>query len=271
MKHALCVLLTGVASACVAAIPVLAADAGTLSYPPPPPPPPGGPLYAPVSMVTGDVAAGIGHWSDSYDSAFEVLGAGRIDFPLHGGSPWHITGEVFGAALFYDPTVTAVAGALHAYHKTEQYAHGVYVSGQGQGGGGSSATAWGAGVEGAAFMGNTTLVGRLGHYWYGGDASGASWFAEGIARFYATPNTKLAGIAAWQSDPSLVMLAGGIEHLFAGSNISGLGRVAWFTADGNYSAWELMIGAKVMFGRPGTTLQQHDWDIPFAEGTAINF
>ncbi len=247
----------------------LAADVGTYAYPPPPP---GSPVYAPVSMVTGDIAAAVGYWSDSYDAAGEILGAGRVNFPLQGGSNWYVTAEVFGAAAFFDPTETAILGALHAYHKTEQYAHGVYISAQANSWGGYSQTAFGGGVEGAAFMGNTTLVGRLGYYGAGGDfAPPPFWSAEAIARFYVNPNTKLAGIAAWQSDPGLFMLAGGIEHLFAGSNISGLGRIAWFNGEGGYNAWELMVGAKMMFGRPGTTLQQHDWDIPFAEATAINF
>ena len=253
----------------LAAPQAFAADSGQLYYPPGPPAIDSA-VYAPASMVTGDVAVGGSLWGGDGDSAFEVLGAGRVDFPLHGGSPWHMTAEVFGAAAFFDPTETTFLGAIHGYHKTEQYAHGLYAAASGFGAGDFSVNTFGVGVEGAAFMGNTALVGRVGHYWFGGDAVGSSWWAEGIGRYYVTPNTKLAGILSWQNNPNVFMLAAGVEHLFSGSNISGLGRTAWFTGDG-YSAWELMIGAKLMFGRPGTTLQQHDWDIPFAEASAINF
>jgi hypothetical protein len=247
--------------------PVLAAEPGL--YYPPGPPAIDSTVYTPASLTTGDVSIAGGLWGYSDFSAFQLLGAGRLNVPLQGG-PWNITGEVFGGGLFSDPMQTVLLGALHAYHKTDQYAHGVYASATGWAG--PSAHSFALGVEGAAFMGNTTLVGRLGHHWGDGLIVPSSyWTAEGIVRYYVTPDTKLAGIVAWESDPGTVMLAGGIEHLFAGTSMTGFARVSWFAGGGQPDVWEVLGGARFFFHRPGTTLQQHDWDIPFAEATVVNF
>jgi hypothetical protein len=249
----------------LAAPQALAADSGQLYYPPGPPAIDSA-LYAPASMVTGDISVAGGWWS-GYEAA-EVLAAGRVNVPLQGG-PWNLTGELFGTALFVDPTFTEFLGAAHLYRKTDQYAHGVYASATGFAEGGLSGHEIGLGVEGAAFMGNTTLVGRLGHNW--GDGYGY-WSAEGILRYYINPNTKLAALVGWAggSSSNEWMLAGGIEHLFSGTNMTGFARIARFT-DGSDGVWELTGGARFFFHRPGGTLQQHDWDIPFAEATVVNF
>lgn len=249
----------------VAASQAQAADGGQLYYPPGPPAIDSS-VYAPTPIVTADISVAGGWWS-GFEAA-EALAAGRVNVPLQGG-PWNLTGELFGTALFVDPTFTEFLGAAHLHYKTHAFAHGVYATAVGFGASGSSAHEIGLGVEGAAFLGNTTLVGRLGHNW--GDGY-AYWSAEGILRYYITPNTKVAGIVGWAGGSwTEWMLAGGIEHLFAGTNISGFGRIARFTDGTGDGAWELTAGARFFFHRPGTTLQQHDWDIPFAEATVANF
>lgn len=247
-----------------------AAASDVLSYPPGPPSA-GSPVYAPASLVTGDVSLGVGWLDENGDGAFELLGAGRVNAPLQGG-PWNLTGEIWGGVWFQDPTFAEVVGAAHLYYKTDRFAHGVYAAATGYGESGYRGHELSVGVEGAAFMGSTTLVGRLGYN--AGNNTGGSydyWSAEGIVRYYVTPNTKLAGIVAWWSDGGGWMMAGGFEHLFAGTNMTGFARAAWFTEGGGYDGWELLGGARFFFHRPDTTLQQHDWDIPFAEATVVNF
>lgn len=243
-----------------------------LTYPAPAIPPAGNPVYAPVSLVTGDISLGLGWFDEDGYGAFELLGAGRINAPLQGG-PWNLTGEIWGGAWFQDPTFGEVLGAAHLYYKTDRFAHGVYAGWAGYGESGYSGHEIAIGVEGAAFMGNTTLVGRFA-YNFGDNNGGGSydyWSAEGILRYYVTPNTKLAGIVGWWSDDGGWMLGGGVEHLFAGTNVTGFARANWFTEGGGYDSWEVLGGARFFFHRPGTTLQQHDWDIPFAEATVVNF
>lgn len=246
----------------------LAADAGQLYYPPGPPAIDSN-VYSPAPIVTGDLSITGGWWWDNEDDDGGILaGAGRVNVPLQGG-PWNLTGEIAGLGYFWDgESYRELLGAVHLHHKTDRFAHGVYGTAIGYGWTGTETFyATGLGVEGAAFLGDTTLVGRLGHYWDDGDTY---WTAEGIVRHYLTPNTKLAGIVAWAS-PGEWMLAAGAEHLFDSVPFSGFARAAYFGESGGYNWWELTVGARLFFHRLGGTLQQHDWDIPFAEATVANF
>ena len=260
MKRIVCAF---VGAGCAAGT-ALAADVGLVTYPPPPV---GDPVYSHASGMSGDISIAGGWWGDNYDDRGGVFaGAGRLNVPLQGG-PWNVTGEIAGIGYTLNgDSEREFLGAAHVYHKTSQFAHGVYASAVGYGWGGSPIySAWGLGIEGAAFMSNTTLVGRLGHYW---DEGYSYWSAEGIARYYVTPNTKLAGLAAWTDGDW--MAAAGIEHLFSGTPMTGYARVAYFDAGSSYNWWELMAGVRFLFHGP-KTLQQHDWDIPFAEATVVNF
>lgn len=258
----------GVVGAVVAVLGATAgAAAGDFLVYPPTPPPISDPIYAPVTLVTGDAAGAAGWWGGDGAGAFEVIGTGRVNVPLAGGA-WNMTAEVYGSASFEDPTFTEFAGAAHLFHRTSQFAHGVFVSGAAYGAGGYSGTELGLGIEGAAFMPNSALVGRLGYFTGNDGDSYDYWFAQGIGRYYVTPNTKLAGIVGWFSDPGSFMLAAGAEHLFEGTSVSAFGRAAWFDND---STWEAVGGARFFFKQPGTTLEQHDRDIPFSEATVVNF
>ena len=267
-KLATGILGAGAVGLALAATGARASD--VLTYPAPAIPPAGNPVYAPVSLVTGDISLGLGWFDEDGYGAFELLGAGRINAPLQGG-PWNLTGEIWGGAWFQDPTFAEVLGAAHLYYKTDPFAHGVYAGWACYGESGTAATK-SPSASSAGFMSNTARSAGLPQL-RGQQRRRQLRLLERRRHppLLRDAGTKLAGIVGWWSDDGGWMLGGGVEHLFAGTNVTGFARANWFTEGGGYDSWEVLGGARFFFHRPGTTLQQHDWDIPFAEATVVNF
>jgi hypothetical protein len=244
------------------ALPAVAAD--VLSYPSLPPIT--DPIYAPASLVTGDAALGLTYYSEPGYNALDLLGDARINMPVSGN--WYVTGEVFGLTALKAPRYYELAAAAHLYHKTPQYAHGAFIGGVAYGESGYSGSEVTVGVEGAAFMTNSTWIGQLG-YAAGNDGGNYDyWWVTGIGRYYVTPNTKLAGAIGW-SNPDALAVSAGVEHLFDGTDISLFGNALYYT-EGSFNSWQVTGGVRFFFHRPGGTLQQHDWDIPFTLGPQVN-
>jgi hypothetical protein len=266
-------LSTGVVGILGAACVVLGASAAAagdiLSYPTSDVPQAGSPVYAPVPMITGDALVGLSYYSEPGYNTFQLLGGIRANVPL-GDGRWNITGELAASTAFKAPNFNQVVGGLHLYHKTPQFAHGVFAEGLWYGETGFNGTEVGAGVEAAAFLTNAALVGRATFHW--GDNSDGTydyWSLQGIGRYYLTPNTKLVGMIEWWS-PDGFAAGAAAEHLFSGTNISAFATAAW-AGEGDESAWQALLGARFLFHAQGKTLQQHDWDLPFSSVAGINF
>jgi hypothetical protein len=239
----------------------LASD--VLNYPAAPPPI-GSPVYAPASMITGDATVGLTYYAEPDDdySVWDIFGSGRINVPL-GGGPWYITGEIFGLAALNEYKYREFLGAAHLYHKTPQYAHGVYVAGLGYSEVGFNGHELQTGVEGAAFLGQFTLTGALGYTWGDNDDGAYSgWDVLGMATYYLTPNTSLAGAVELWGSGSGWALGARAEHMITGTDMSVFGNASWATEDGD-EWWQATAGLRFFFHNPNATLQQHDWDIPF--------
>ena len=236
--------------------------ADLLTYPAAPPAS-GSPVYAPTSMVTGDIGLAIAYVSfDSYDSG-EFVGDARVNIPLWAG--WNEEIEVGGLAEFIDNGYTAIGAFSHTYYKNQQFAAGFVL-------GGSSLDDDGvftAGVEAAAFLPTTTFLGVLAYNW-GSGGTPDFWLATGEARWYWNPNTKLAGSVTYTDWNNAWMLTAGAEHRFDGTQFSLFGSGTYYTND-NDDGYELLAGGRWFFDQPGQTLQGHDHEIPFAVARDVSY
>ena len=250
----------------VLATPAFAAD--VLTYPATLPPS-SSPVYAPASMVTAEIGQAIAYisWDDDdnsfdYDSG-EFVGDARVNIPLWAG--WNETVEVGGLAEFVDDGYTAIGAFSHTFYRNQQFAAGFVLGGSNLDGDG----VFTAGVEGAAFLPQTTWVGLLSYNWGSGGIPDF-WLASGEVRWYWNPNTKFSGIVSYADWDSAWMLTAGLERRFDGTQFSLFGSASYLTNDfGN--GYELLAGGRWFFDQSGQTLQGHDSEIPFATARAVSF
>lgn len=248
------------AAATLAVSPALAAD--VLVYPAAPPPSTS-PVYAPTSMITADVTGALG-WAGTngnLDSdSFSGLAAARINIPLGAGG-WNQEFEVGGLWMFNGDA--SVAGIFsHTYYKNPAAALG-FVAGyaaldpfsSGSFGLGT------VGAEGAIFMPNATVLGKV---TYNFPESGSEFWNLAVeGRYYFTPNTKLTGAASWFDINDTWVLSTALEHRWTGTGFSNFIQASYMPNSVSDN-WALLVGVRGLFDNPGSTLQSHDWEIPFS-------
>lgn len=247
------------AAATLAATPVLAAD---LSYPAAPPPS-SSPVYSPASMVTGDISLGLG-WAGTnggLDSdSISGFAAGRLNIPF--GAGWNETLEAGGLWMFNGD---ASAGGIfsHTYYKDPAWGGGFVLgySAVDPFSSGSSGV-FTAGVEGVVFLPNASLLGKATYNW-ADSAANDFWNLAFEGRYYFTPNTKLTGGVSWFDLNDTWVLSAALEHRWAGTGISNYISAAYLPSSVSDS-WSLLVGIRFLFDQPGSTLQGHDWQIPFS-------
>ena len=232
------------------------------------PPPSGSPVYAKQSMVSGDALAAIGYfwWDDDtnrYDSdTGEAWGAARLNIPVVGTLNQEF--EVSGLAGFESDSYYTYSAFSHTYFKTERSAVGLLLGGSSFDGDGGFTL----GGEGAVFLPSATFLGLLAYTW--ADGFPDFWTAATEARWYWNADTRLSGAVAYNDLNSAWALTAGLEHRLANTPISLFGDGTYSTND-NGHGWEVFAGGRLLFGKPGQTLQGHDHDVPFAASRAITF
>lgn len=221
-------------------------------------------------MIVGhlELGAGIVDHSDCSDCSHGggiFVGAGRANLPL--GHLWNLEIETGGGSWFSDGESTPAIGALaHLWRRLNSAAFGVFggvyndlfelVEGT-------------AGLEGKAYLGNVTF-GASGSYNWADDYY--YWMAVAGADFYPTPELRLSGEASYYegdvSGFSLEHWNGRVigEYHFPGTPLTGWVEAS-YTDYGDDFGHEVagIAGIRLLFAAPGTTLQQHDRDVPWRE------
>jgi hypothetical protein len=253
--------LTAVAAFGALSAPTLAAD---LSYPTTLPPS-DSPVYSPAPMVTGHLELGLGVLSigdfgeliDVSDTLGLATAFGRANIPLFGGG-WNLEVEIGGIAIFDEGDADAsLEGIGHFWARLPSAAVGAF--------GGATAffgTGVGTvGVEGEAYFGNVTLGAQTSYNW--SDFSDF-WQARGYADWYINPDFRLGGDIQYLAADSEDVWAftGDVEKRFTGTPVSLGGSLAYITADGE-DIWTAMVNARIFMDPAGSTLQQHDREVPF--------
>jgi hypothetical protein len=259
----------GLAAAALAAVPAFAADLPA-AYPAAPPPS-GSPVYSGQSLVTADVSLGLG-WSgvsgNGLDSdSFAGFAGGRVNIPFGGG--WNEELEAVGGGMFNGDS-WEIGTFSHTYYKNQSWAAGLLL-GWGWADRGSGTVDVGtAGVEGIVFLPNASVLGKIA--WVGGGDAPEDGVDVGIGgRYYFEPNTKLSGTIDYLSpgDGTWAFTAG-LEHRWAGTPFSAFVTGSYETVSAAPDTWGVMVGIRFAFDQPGSTLQSHDFEIPFTGSSRLH-
>lgn len=254
----------GLAAAVLVAAPAFAADL------PAAPPPSGSPIYSPAPMVTADISLAIGwaghDWTVNDDSATGFVG-GRVNIPFGGG--WNEELEANGAWMF-NGDGSAAGIFSHTYYKNQGWAGGLLLGYSWIDPGSNSSGIATVGVEGIVFMPHGSVLGKVA--WNGGGSGAIDDFVNvGVeGRYYFTANTKLTGaIDYYSTSPDAWQFTASLEQRWAGTPFSTFISGTYVTANSN-NMWGLLVGARFAFDQPGSTLQSHDYEIPFAASPAFH-
>jgi len=249
-------------AAVIVAAPAFAAD---LDYVPPA----GDPVYTPAPMsVVGHLELGLGLTSidtPAGDDDFGLFnGFGRVNIPF--GGTWNLEVETGGVAVFEDGDSVSGIGAYG--HLWTGFGGGRVgaLAGVEYSTGGFETTGV-VGLEGEVDL-NALTLGAQGTYRFGDDDFEA-WGLRGWADYYFTPNTKVGLDLAWSNfdfdfgDSDVWSVGLGAEHRFDNTPFSAFADVAYTDYDHGADGWSGMIGARIFLDNPGTTLQDHDRQVPF--------
>lgn len=262
----------GLAAFALVAGPALAADLPA-AYPASPPPS-GSPVYSPTSMVTGDISLALG-WAGTNghlnSDSFSGFAGGRANIPFSGA--WNEELEANGGWMF-NGNNSAAGIFSHTYYKNQAWAGGLLLgysginAGSAPFGSGSNGV-FTAGVEGVVFMPNTSVLGKVTYNW--ADAPMPDFWDVGIeGRYYFEPNTKVTGAIDYYSvNPNAWQFTAALEHRWSGTPFSTFASATYVTQGGG-NQWGLLIGARWAFDQPGSTMQSHDFEIPFAASPAFH-
>jgi hypothetical protein len=255
-------LMTTAAAAALFAGSAFAADLGM--YAPPAPPPPA------VPVVAGDIAIGMGLFSETYSGEGEdtynagiVTGVGRAAVPVSGSISFE--GEVTARSVFDDGEsyYNGFAAVGHLYTSNPTYAAGVF-------GGYASIIDYSGyviGGEANYYAGPFTLFAQVA-YWNGQD------YYDGILQgrlgghYYFNPDTRATLDLNYYSNnlADVWSAEGKLEHRFTGTNWSGFVSGGYVTDNypyGDWHAWTAKVGFSLLIDPPGSTLQSHDKAVPF--------
>jgi opacity protein-like surface antigen len=245
-------------SALAMATPALAADMSGPYLPPS-----GDPIYSPDPMVVGHLSIGVGiaDIDETDENVGLFTGAGRANIPFGAGT-WNLQLETGGGSFFQsDFSYSTIGAAAHLWTRLNGAAIGVF--------GGvnfpTGTTIGIVGLEGEAYLGPVTLGADGAYNW--GDGF-EFWTTRGWADIYATPN--------WRFGGELMYASGDIgdgwgasldtEYRFDNSPFSLWAEGAYTSVDDGGDVWAGLVGFRVFMDGAGTTLQQHDQQVPWDGG-----
>jgi hypothetical protein len=225
------------------------------------PPPSGSPLYNGTPLVAGDVSLAFGYAdaAPGLDGAV-LVGTGVVNVPLWAG--WNEDLEI--AEVIGDSrTDYGVFG--HTYFKTPRYAVGFVAGATKANGSGYDGTVVTVGGETAVFLPTATLAGQFLYSWGSGDTPD-SWSIGGEARWYMDPDTRLSGRLAWRGSDGDLLASAVAEHRFSGSMFTAFAAASYCSC----TAWDIVLGTRLIFSPAAPTLQDHDYRVPFAVGRPVS-
>jgi hypothetical protein len=226
------------------------------------PPASGSPIYSPNSMIAGDVSLAFG-WTGSNSAldknSFSGLAAGRVNIPF--GKAWNE--ELEASGLFGFSNSSHVAGVFsHTYYKNQAFAAGVLLGASGVNIFSKSSAVYTAGVEGVVFMPRGSVAGKVA---YNSAASIPSFWTFGAeGRYYFNSNTKVTGGVSYSpSSMNGWLLSAALEHRWTGTPFTGFTSVGYMPSSAG-DRWALLVGFRYLFDQKGSTLQSHDFEVPFS-------
>jgi hypothetical protein len=240
-------LLAGCAIAALGASGAFAADFGNGNdyYSPPPAQATG------AASVFGDVNLSATYFGGDIPDDFGLALGGSIVLPF--GNGWNAAIEHQLGYLF-DAHDWVAGGTGHLFYANQSWAAGIFL-------GLDSEDTYGGGAEAAAFVGNVDVIGKVGYF----DSSPDFWSADGAVNVYFDPNTAMStglggvwfdsGVDGWTADI-------GLEHRFNASPVSAFADLGWTNAGGG-DVYAGTVGARVVFGDAGPTLQDFNRRNPF--------
>ena len=250
-------------SALAIATPAMAADL----YTPYVPPAANDPIYSPQQMVVGHLQLGLGYadleeyiFDDDFSGVGVFEGAGRANIAF-GTMNFEI--ETGGFSFFSDgSSYSSIGAAGHLWTKLNGAAIGAFAAVNFP----TGATIGSVGLEGEAYLGNVTLGAQGGYNW--GDGGLDFWSAAGWADYYVTPDFRLGGeVDYFNSDGSNLWIAAlDTEYRFSGTPFSLWGEVSYSMPDGGSDVVAGLLGFRVFMDGAGTSLHQHDMDVPWDGG-----
>lgn len=172
-------------------------------------------------------------------------------FVLPFGNGWAVSVEGDTSYLFEaDDWQSAVTGNL--FYVAPTWAAGVFATA-------ATEDVYLLGGEAALFINNVDLVGELGYVFADTDAIDA--FVG--AYYYFNPNTYVGlelGSTWFDGGGDFQTASVGVEHLFAGTPLTGFVDAGWDNAGGDN--FQVTAGSRILFGGP-TTLQDYFRANPF--------
>ena len=121
------------------------------------------------------------------------------------------------------------------------------------------------GLEGEAYLGAVTLGADGAYNW--GDGYDL-WTTRGWADFYATPDWRFGGEFSYASGDIGDGWGAALdtEYRFSGTPFSLWGEGSYSTVNDGGDVWAGLVGFRVFMDGAGTTLQQHDREVPWDGG-----
>ncbi len=226
-------------------------------------PPSSSPFYSTASLYTGEVELGFAWATRKGVDITQWDATGRVAGPLGG---W-LKGEAEGfwlASTSGGNTVSGPGFVGHLYREEPTHVLGVV-------GGVTSIdgkTTSAIGVEGKAYFGQNTLTGQIAYLSVKDGKYNYTHFG-GQFDHYFTPDFKGAVNVTYfdrqDSSSDFFVATLGVEKRITGTSWSlfGSGVYARTTGTSPADMWGVRVGARVLFDQPGTTLQQHDREVPF--------
>lgn len=224
-------------------------------------------------MVMGHLELSLGWVGYYFDGNKEgdggvFKGAGRANVPFAGN--WNIELETGGNAYFYNGGGSS--SNIGAYGHLWTSLNGARIGAFG-GASFDLNTTTTVGVEGEIDAGSLTF-GAQGSYNFGEvfcctSGNGNFWGVRGWADAYLTPNTKLGADFSWWDGSDIIGLkiwtaSGTVEHRFANTPLSGFARVIYQNNDnGPDDTLTVSGGIRIFLDKRGTTLRDHDRQVPF--------
>lgn len=225
-------------------------------------PPASDPLYASTSLYAGDIELGF-TYAKQDDRTLQMFDAtGRLAGPLVG---W-VKGEVEGLGLHWtsdDYSASGFGVIGHLYKQDANYALGLVAGVLSMDN--TDETSYGFGIEGQAYLGQNVLSGQLAYA--SADEDYKFIAVSGQIGHYFNPDLKgtvsLTYVSPMEGEGTMFLASVGAEKRFTCWSLFASGSYE-HDSDGNDSdMWGARVGARVFFDQPGTTLQQHDWQVPF--------
>jgi hypothetical protein len=182
---------------------------------------------------------------------------GRVNFSLPG--PLNFEAEIGGWAFFDDGNSdNTLQGIGHLWAEFPAAAAGIF---------GGTTSYFGTniptfGFEGAAYFGNLTLGTQGSYNW---DNGNDLWGIGGGADFYLNPDLRVGGdLTYWNvAGPEIWQADLDVEKRFTGTPVSAGASLSYFEGE-DFAAWTGMVHLRIFMDPPGSTLQWHDREVPFA-------